>query len=103
MKYTKDEILNSLNRIQLSLKTDDDIMKNDDEWLLDIPLIDEYVRMYNKTRRRQECNDRVIMCKLCNVQFTLKNKAAHIRTIKHQNKVSGNISIFEDSKENILL
>jgi hypothetical protein len=100
MKYSNEDIINSLNRIQLSLKKDEDIMKQNDEWLLDIPLIDEYIRLYNKARKRQESNDRVIMCKLCNVKFSLKNKASHVRTIKHQNKVSGDISIF-DNVENV--
>jgi uncharacterized protein with PIN domain len=101
MKYTKEDITNSFSRIALSLKTDDDVLKEEDMWLIEnIPIIDELIRTYNKVEYNKKLNDRFIRCKLCNVEVQSKNKTNHIRTTKHQAKLNGDIDVFEETIKN---
>ena len=99
MKYSKEDITTIFNRISLSLKTDDEVLKPDDEWILDIPIVDEFIRCYNKQQYNKSLNDRIIHCSLCNVDMPSRNKTNHIRTTKHQAKLNGNDNIFTEKNK----
>ena len=87
-RITHDSLLKSSERILKNLLVDENTeLLEQDDILLNLPLIDFLLRKYNKQEYNSETRYRYIKCLLCDKKFRFKEKYHHKNTLLHKHKI----------------